>query len=316
MSIEVRFRSGAAAVIGVAAMVAGVVGGSVSSPWWWALVPIGVVQLLRLERNPAWTRLAALKRGGLAVVWGDRRFFAVSGGRIYDGAIVVPHVAALERHAEEPDGEAAEAGSRPPAKAREWRCVRLADVDRIESTTGEKTVRVILPDRVEEFGFRTPPERDAALELLRAARRWSVAEAPRRAFAVNALAWIVCLPFVLFTGAVVLVTLGAIPAACLPLADFADARKVRGKGRVLAVLWAAASQGYLFVADRLPPPAVAALAGLACAAAAALLYASQWTTVTTSTWTPTGQAERSDEAGVEQIAESLGIAKPTRSEPD
>lgn len=288
MSIEIRFREDVVGIASLAVAVFGVLAAVLWSPWWGIVVPCGVVSAFRLVRDAARTRLAALKRAGTAVTWDTRSFFAVADGTIWEGALAPSHVAAFEARRVAPADVAEDTVSRrwrgtPPA----WRRVPIHTIDRVESTTGEKTFRVIRPGAVEEYTFGAPHERDAALGMLREAVPWHVTETARSVVRFQPLSLVVGLPLLFFSAALVLAALGVVQPKQLPLMDWKRVGQVRGKGRAIAAAWATASQGFLWLLEKLPAAAAVALGILATAAFAALVYASQWTRIVDAVWTPT-----------------------------
>lgn len=288
-SIEIRLREDVVGIASLAVAVFGVLAALLWSPWWGLVVPCGLVSALRFDRNGARARLAALKKGRSPVTWDTRSFFAVADGAIHAGAIAPSHVTAFETRAEAPGDAADDPVLRrwkgtPPA----WRRVPIGSIERIESTTGEKTFRVILPGAVEEFAFQFPHERDAALELLRPAVPWTVAETARSVMRFNPLALFIGLPLVFFSAALALAALGLVPANQLPLLDWQDAARVRGRARAVAASWATASQCFRFLLDTLPAAAAVAIGIAALGALATLVWASQWARVVDEVWTPPG----------------------------
>ena len=85
MNYDIRFRSWRSVLLGVLAALAGIVGAMLSSRWWLLLLPIGVTNIFRLERNIAMTTLAELKRLGTPVLVLGPRFYGVAHGRYAGG---------------------------------------------------------------------------------------------------------------------------------------------------------------------------------------------------------------------------------------
>ncbi|MFM7250218.1 MAG: hypothetical protein ACKO5R_09990 [Planctomycetaceae bacterium] len=289
MSYEVRLREGIAGVVALMVAVMGALCGIYFTPWLWILLPVGLVAAFRLVPNAGRRRIAAIKNAGGAVVAGEWGFVGVADGRLWTGALAPSHVAGFEQRADAPVGEADDAVLRrwkgaPPA----FRCAALDALDRVESTTGEKTIRLVLPDRTEELAFDHAHERDAALELLRPARPWTVAETARWIPRFDPLSALVGMPLMAASAALVLAAAGLVPANQLPLLDWQDAAKVRGRARAVAAAWATASQCFRFLLDTLPAAACVAIGIAALGALATLVWASQWARVVDAVWTPPG----------------------------
>ncbi len=294
-SIEIRLREDVVGIASLAVAVFGVLAALFWSPWWGLVVPCGLVSALRFDRNGARARLAALKKGRVPVTWDTRSFFAVADGAIHAGALAPSHVAAFEKGAEAPGNPVDDLVLRrwkgtPPA----WRRVPIGTVERVESTTGEKTFRLILPAAVEEFAFQFPHERDAALELLRAAAPWTVTETGRSVARLELLSLVMGLPLVFFSAALALAALGIVQPNQLPLLDWKGVGQVRGRGRAIAAAWATASRCFLWLLDTLPAAASVAIGILATVAFGTLIYASQWTRIMDTVWTRADDVQRAD----------------------
>ncbi len=294
-SIEIRLRENVAGISSLALAVGGTIAAILLSPWWWIVVPPGIAGAFRLTHNEARRRLAALKRSGAAVAWGEHAFFGIIDGVIVSGALAPSHVAAFEKGAEAPGNPVDDLVLRrwkgtPPA----WRRVPIGTVERVESTTGEKTFRLILPAAVEEFAFQFPHERDAALELLRAAAPWTVTETGRSVARLELLSLVMGLPLVFFSAALALAALGIVQPNQLPLLDWKGVGQVRGRGRAIAAAWANASRCFLWLLDTLPAAASVAIGILATVAFGTLIYASQWTRIMDTVWTRADDVQRAD----------------------
>jgi len=292
MNYDIRLRDRRSLLFGVAVLLAGVVGASLSSPWWLLMLPIGAASIFRFERNIPLTTLAEMKRQGLPVLVLGPRFYGVAHGRFCRGTVTMPQVAGFTEGSSAPVEIGP--GSAPVTRRKPltpWMSLAIDDIDRIEWNSAGKTIRFVLPDRSEEVDCPMTVERDEVLKLLRPARPWIVTTTSRKVFAIEPRSWICCLPVVLFSAAVVATSIGLLEPRQLPLADWNDVKAVRGKGKGLAVLWVLASQAYRHVVEQWPPLAAGIAGGVTAVAFAALLAALQWKTVSDETWTrprPTG----------------------------
>lgn len=295
MNYDIHLRAWRSGLFGAIVLLAGIVGASRSSPWWLLLIPIGVTSIFRIERNPASALLAELKRNGVPVLVLGPRFYGVLHGRFCRGTVTLPQVACLAEGAGVPaqtgPGGAPGAGRKPSTP---WLSLAIEDIASIRSTSGEKTLRLGLRDRVEELDCTMTAERDEVLKLLRPARAWIVETTRRKVFRVDLRSLILCLPLTLFSAMVVLTSVGIVQPQQLPLAGWKDVAGVRGKGRALAALWVLASQAYTFVVDQWPP-VVTGIAGLVGTIAfGTLLAILQWTWLTDETWTNPRQPDAGD----------------------
>ena len=289
MNYDIRFRAWRSVLLGAFLMLAGVVGASVSSPWWLLMLPIGVTSIFRLETNVALATLADMERWGVPVVVLGPRFYGVLHGRFCRGTTTLPQVSCFAEGREAPvENATGAAPGKPGIRKKPWSpgfSVAIDDIVSVHSTSGEKTIRLGLRDRIERIDCTTTYERDEVLKLLRPASAWSVVTTRRRVFRINLRSWIFCLPLTLFAATIALTAVGLVQPQQMPLADWNDIGGIRGKGRGLAVLWVLASQAYRFVVEQCPP-VVAGIVGLVGTIAfGALLATLQWPWLTDETWT-------------------------------
>lgn len=289
MNYDIRLRTWRSVLLGSVVTIAGIVGASLSLPWWLLLLPIGVTWVFRLERNVALATLAEMKRRGVPVLVLGPRFYGVLHGRFCRGTTTLPQVTCFAEGMEAPlENAAGAASTKPGIWKKPWTpgfSVAIDDIASVRWNSGEKTIRLGLRDRVENIDCTMPLERDEVLKLLRPAGAWSVETTRRKVLWIDPRSWIFCLPLTLFSAAVAITAAGIVQPQQLPLADWNDIGGVRGKGRGMAVLWVLASQAYRFVIERCPP-VVAGVVGLVGAIAfGALLVILQWTWLTDETWT-------------------------------
>jgi hypothetical protein len=295
MSYDIRFRSRRSFLFGVAVLLAGVVGASLSSPWWLLMLPIAVASIFRLERNVARAALATLEHQGLPILNRDSYFYGIAHGRFCRGATSAGDVAGFARGISRPimdeSGTALTRWRRHVPEWTKWLSIALDEIDRIEWNSAGKSIRFVLPDRSEEIACTMTFERDEVLKLLRPARPWIVTTTSRTVFRFDLRSWILCLPLVLFSSGIVLTAIGLVQPHQLPLADWNDVKAIRGKGKGLAALWVLASQAYSVVVEQWPPLVAGIVGGSAAVASTALLAALHWKVVSDETWTrprPTG----------------------------
>ena len=289
MNYDIRFRAWRSVLIGTIVMIAGISGASVSSPWWLLMLPIGVTSIFRLESNVALATLADMERWGVPVVVLGPRFYGVLHGRFCQGTTTLPQVSCFAEGREAPVENATGAAfGKPGIRKKPWSpgfSVAIDDIVSVHSTSGEKTIRLGLRDRIEQIECTTTYERDEVLKLLRPACAWSVETTRRKVFKIDLRSWIFCLPLTLFAATIALTAVGLVQPQQMPLADWNDIGGIRGKGRGLAVLWVLASQAYRFVVEQCPP-VVAGIVGLVgTIAIGALLATLQWPWLTDETWT-------------------------------
>jgi len=295
MNYDIRLRSRRSLLCGVVVLLAGVVGATLSSPWWLLMLPIGVASIFRLERNVAGAALAELEHQGIPILNRESHFYGIAHGRFCRGAVSVSDVASFARGMSRPVVE--EAGTAPTRWRRhvpewtKWLSIALDEIDRIEWNSAGKSIRFVLPDRSEQIDCAMAFERNEVLKLLRSARPWIVTTTSRTAFRFDPRSWVFCLPVVLFTSVVALTAIGLVRPHQLPLADWNDIKAIQGRGKGLATLWVLASQAYRFVVEQWPPLVAGIVGGSAAVAFTALLAALQWKSVSDETWTrprPTG----------------------------
>lgn len=286
MNYDIRLRPWRSVLIGTIVMLAGVVGASVSSPWWLLLLPIGVTSIFRLETNVALATLADMERWGVPVVVLGPRFYGVLHGRFCRGTTTLPQVSCFAEGREAPVENATGAAPGKPDKLQApWLSLVIADIASVDSTSGEKTFRLGLRDRIEQVECTTTYERDEVLKLLRPACPWTVTSTTRKVFMINLRSWILCLPLMLFAATIALTAFGLVQPHQMPLADWNNIGGIRGKRRGLAVLWVLASQAYRFVVEQCSP-VVAGMVGLfGTVAFGGLLATLQWPWLTDETWT-------------------------------
>ena len=289
MNYDIRLRAWRSVLFGVLAMIAGVVGASVSSPWWLLLLPIGATSIFRLERNVALATLADMKRSGTPVLVLGPRFYGVLHGRFCRGPTTLPQVTCFAEGREAPvENATGAAPEKPGIRKKPWSPgFRLAidDIASVHSTSGEKTIRLGLRDRVEEIDCTMPFERDEVLKLLRPACAWSVETTRRKVFRIDLRSWIFCLPLMLLAATIALTAVGIVQPQQMPLADWNDIGGIRGKGRGPAVLWVLASQAYRFVVEQCPSVVAGVVGLVGTIAFGALLASLQWPWLTDETWT-------------------------------
>lgn len=286
MNYDIRFRAWRSVLIGTIVMIAGVGGASVSSPWWLLLLPIGVTSIFRLETNVALATLADMERWGVPVVVLGPRFYGVLHGRFCRGTTTLPQVSCFAEGREAPVENATGAAPGKPDKLQApWLSLVIADIASVDSTSGEKTIRLGLRDRIEQIECTTTYERDEVLKLLRPACAWSVETTRRKVFRIDLTSWIFCLPLTLFAATIALTAVGLVQPQQMPLADWNDIGGIRGKGRGLAVLWVLASQAYRFVVEHCPPVVAGVVGLVGTIAFGALLATLQWPCLTDETWT-------------------------------
>jgi hypothetical protein len=102
------------------------------------------------------------------------------------------------------------------------------------------------------------------------------------------------LPLVYFSAAFALAALGIVQANQLPLVDFKRVGQMHGRGRAFAVVWATASQCFLWLLENLPAAASVLIGVAAAATFAAFVFASQWTRITETVWTRSVAAPPAD----------------------
>ena len=238
MNYDIRLRSRRSLLFGVAVLLAGVVGASLSSPWWLLMLPIGVASIFRLERHVARAALAELEHQGIPILNRESHFYGIAHERFCRGAVTASDVAGFARGLSRPVVE--EAGAAPTRWHRHapewttWVSLALDDIDRIEWNSAGKSIRFVLPDRSEEIVCTMTFERNEVLKLLRPARPWIVTTSSRTVFGFDLRSWLFCLPLVLFCSVVVLTSIGLLQPHQLPLADWNDVKAVRGKGKGIA----------------------------------------------------------------------------------
>ncbi len=324
LNYDIRFRARRSVLFGVLVMVAGVVVASVSSPWWLLLLPIGVTSIFRLETNVALATLADMKRSGLPVLVLGPRFHGVLHGRFCRGTTTLPQVSCFAEGREAPvENATGAAPGKPGIRKKPWTpgfSVAIDDIASVHSSSGEKTIRLGLRDRIEEIDCTMLFERDEVLKLLRPACAWSVETTRRKVFRIDLRSWIFCLPLTLFAATIALTAVGLVQPHQLPLADWKDVGGMQpGRGRGLAVLWVLASQAYRFVIEQCPP-VVAGIVGLVgMIAFGALLAILQWTWLTDETWTnprSTGKHKSSETTSRDQLPENSARGEsPTPAPP-
>ncbi len=289
MTYDIRFRSWRSVLLGVLVALAGIIGGMLSSPWWLLMLPIGVTNIFRLERNVAAAMLTELKRSGTPVLVLWPRFYGVAHGRFCRGTVTVPQVACFAEGTGVPAENGPDAGPEMPGMPEKqlipWMSLAIADIASVDSTSGEKTIRLGLRERAEEIACTTTYERDEVLTLLRPACPWTVTSTTRKVFRIDPRSWVLCLPLVLFSMAVALTAVGLLQPHQLPLADWNNIAGIRGKGRGMAVLWVLASQAYRLAVEQCPPVVTGILSVGGAVGFSALLAWLQWRRLTDETWT-------------------------------
>jgi hypothetical protein len=289
MNYDIRLRSGRSPIFGVVVLLAGVVGASLSSPWWLLMLPIGVASSFRLERNVARSALAELEHQGIPLLNRESHFYGVAHGRFCRGAVSAVDVVCFAQGMSRPvvgePGTAATRWRRHVPEWTKWSSIALDEIDRIEWNSAGKSIRFVLADRSEQIDCTRTFERNEVLEILRPARPWIVTTTSRKVFSFDLRSWILCLPLVLFSSVVVLTSIGLVQPHQLPLADWNNVKPIRGKGRALAALWVMASQAYRFVVEQWPPLAAGIVGAFGAVIFTALLAALHWKTISDEIWT-------------------------------